>query len=137
MSIEKQADYKPSEEEILNAIDAYVAAVANSSNIFKIGRCARDGFRGLQHREMYEDHESITEIFSGSREKAAWLERALTEWALRNQPDRCINEKAGGGGMGEAEDHVVYIVQWKPTRALTRKAIYNFFLRKYGDAPQE
>lgn len=113
---QKTADYKPAKEEIRVALRGFLNAVLGNDLLLKIGRCADDGKDGLKDREMYKDADVPPNvIWSGSPQKAAWLEKALIRAAWKQFPKRCTNEQEGGGGIGEDATHHVHLVGWKPT----------------------
>ncbi len=133
MIIEKSADYRPTPEEVREAITAFRGLVNSSTNVFKVGRCDSAGFNNLQYRDMYGDCLSITQIWSGSPQKAKWLEERLIAASWKTHPSRCANEQLGGGGVGDGSTHVVYVVEWPPIDKRVTEVWYHWILREFGE----
>ena len=122
-------DYEPRAEEKEAAGRSFLRLVHSNNKIFKVGRCADDGRGGLKDRDMYDGCEGIRTIWTGAPGKASWLEKWLTRSAWKRYPDRCLNEKAGGGPCGEDPDHHVYVVLWAPTPDLAEDVQLTRLLR--------
>lgn len=101
---------------------AFRKAIGKGKHYFKIGRCQAADFDTLANRPAYKDPEAIEIIYRGTAEVVEKLEKDLIAVAKVVYAGRCMNIKDGGGGLGDALEHIVYVVRWPNTGKGRRQA---------------
>jgi hypothetical protein len=121
-----------SDTDVLLAVATFVEYLAECDGPFKIGRSDEEHVDDLKHREMYEGDPTFRSIWTGTAEVCEWLEKLLIRIAFNVEPDRCVNQQVGGGGIGDSTKHHVYFVAWPKTQQNGYRAVVRRALRELG-----